>query len=113
MTLDEAIKRYEKKAKELSDRAYEAWCHSMAERAYECNEYALKYEQLVRWLKELKALKAQNQEHNKGEWINDSGLYKCSQCQTLHTEFWASVVPLERMYAFCPYCGADMKGGTE
>ena len=58
MTLDEAIKHCEEKAKELSDKAYAEWGKSMTEEeAYNCNECAREHEQLAEWLKELKALK--------------------------------------------------------
>ena len=56
MTLDEAIKHCEEKAKELSNKAYAEWGKSMTEEeAYDCNECAREHEQLAEWLKELKA----------------------------------------------------------
>lgn len=56
MTLDEAIKHCEEKAKELSDKAYAEWGKGMTEEeAYDCNECAREHEQLAEWLKELKA----------------------------------------------------------
>lgn len=55
MTLEEAIKHCEEKAKELSDKAYAEWGKSMTEEeAYDCNECAREHEQLARWLRELK-----------------------------------------------------------
>ena len=48
-----------------------------------------------------------------GYWINDRGLYKCSCCNQLWTEWWAAAKPIERMnkeMSFCPMCGADMRG---
>lgn len=61
MTIDEAIKHCEEKAKELSDKAYEEWGKSMSEEeAYNCNECAREHAQLAEWLKELKALKENN-----------------------------------------------------
>lgn len=74
MTLDEAIKHCEEKAKELSDKAYAEWGKSMTEEeAYDCNECAREHEQLAEWLKELKALK----EAPKGDlvsrkWLTDA-----------------------------------------
>ena len=44
-----------------------------------------------------------------GKWINDKGLYRCSVCGELWTEWWAIVVPEERMMRFCPHCGARME----
>lgn len=58
MTLDEAIKHCEEKAKELSNKAYKEWGKSMTEEeAYDCNECAREHEQLAEWLKELKEWK--------------------------------------------------------
>ena len=51
------------------------------------------------------------EERKKGKWINDKGLYKCSSCGELWVHWWASVVPLNRIYKelrYCPYCGAEM-----
>lgn len=48
-----------------------------------------------------------------GRWVNDKGLYKCSECNELWTHWWAAVVPIERMnkmMKYCPNCGADMRG---
>ena len=51
MTLEEAIKHCEEKAKELSDKAYEEWGKGMTEeQAYDCNECAREHAQLVEWL---------------------------------------------------------------
>ena len=61
MTLDEAIKYFEEKAKELSDKAYEEWGKTMTEeQAYACNECAREYEQLAKWLKELRRQRMNN-----------------------------------------------------
>lgn len=43
-------------------------------------------------------------ERKKGKWINDRGLYKCSCCNRLWTEWWAISKPIERMRKECPYC---------
>ena len=53
MTLEEAILHCRKKAKELSDKAYEDG-NLTEEEAYACNECAFEHEQLARWLEELK-----------------------------------------------------------
>ena len=56
MTLDEAIKRCEEKAKELRQKAivdYENDKTTLSEFA-DCRECAREYEQLATWLKELK-----------------------------------------------------------
>lgn len=48
----------------------------------------------------------------RGKWINDKGLYRCSVCNNLWTDWWAVVVPEERMYKemkYCPTCGAKME----
>lgn len=75
MTLDEAIKHCEEKAKELSDKAYSEYGKSMTEEeAYDCNECAREHEQLAKWLKELKAYK----ESSKGDLISREALKKCA-----------------------------------
>lgn len=46
-----------------------------------------------------------------GMWVNDKGLYRCSECNELWTEWWVNVVPIERMnkmMKYCPNCGARM-----
>lgn len=48
-----------------------------------------------------------------GKWVNDGkGLYKCTACGELWLHWWATVMPIERMYKemrFCPHCGAKME----
>lgn len=51
------------------------------------------------------------EERKEGHWINDRGLYKCSCCNQLWTEWWADAKPIERMnkdMRYCPICGARM-----
>ena len=46
-----------------------------------------------------------------GKWINDKGLYRCSVCNELWCDWWASCVSIERMNKimhYCPNCGARM-----
>lgn len=48
-----------------------------------------------------------------GKWINDKGLYRCTACNELWCDWWASCVSIERMnknMPYCPKCGARMKG---
>lgn len=50
-------------------------------------------------------------EQKKGKWINDKGLYKCSECNELWVHWWAIVMEPVRMYKemkYCPNCGAKM-----
>ena len=54
-------------------------------------------------IRSLPAVDAQP-ERKKGMWINDRGLYKCSCCNRLWTEWWAISKPIERMRKECPYC---------
>lgn len=112
MILDEAIKHYEEKAKELKEKAESNIIEITKEgviRVYDGKEYvdciecAEEHEQLAEWLKELKALK----ERQQGEWVKD---YKgqvnsfCSKCD----------YEVGKKTKFCPNCGADMrKGGAE
>ena len=92
MTLDEAIKHCEEKAKELSDKAYSEYGKSMTEEeAYDCNECAREHEQLAKWLKELKAYK----ESSKGDLISRDALKKCAiPCQIHNGALTDLCVPL-------------------
>ena len=82
MTLDEAIKHCEEKAKEQREKATAiARAKEPFYKYAECAECAKEHEQLAEWLKELKAYK----ERPKGEWIpvgerlpEYSGLYLVS-----------------------------------
>lgn len=61
----------------------------------------------------IESLPSAQPERKKGEWIIDRGLYKCSSCNGLWTEWWAVAKPIERMrkeMPYCPMCGADMRG---
>lgn len=52
----------------------------------------------------IKKLPSAQPERKKGKWVNDRGLYKCSCCNRLWTEWWAISKPIERMRKECPYC---------
>lgn len=60
----------------------------------------------------IKKLPPTQTEQKTGKWVNDGkGLYKCTACGELWLHWWATVVPIERMYKemqFCPHCGAKM-----
>ena len=48
-------------------------------------------------------------ERKRGKWINDRGLYRCSYCNQLWTEWWVASKPIERMKKespYCPMCGS-------
>ena len=100
MTLDEAIKHCEEKAKELRGQV-DAHIVVDAEDIGDCIECANEHEQLAEWLTELKALK-----ENKCDWIIESqetsfykiDSFKCSGCGWKVTE----------KSRFCPCCGARM-----
>ena len=106
MTLDEAIKHCEEKAKEQREKATAiARAKEPFYKYAECAECAKEHEQLAEWLKELKAYK----ERPQGEWqvtdIPESTLCKCSICNFDLGAY---------SFNFCPNCGADMrKGGAE
>lgn len=73
MTLDEAIKHCEEKAKELREQAgfdtdNERYRMSESEKA-DCIECANEHEQLAEWLKELKA-RREADIHNRLQWEN-------------------------------------------
>ncbi len=48
-------------------------------------------------------------------WLIDRGLYRCSHCKQLWSEWWVSAKPIERMKKECPYCPMCGKynGGAE
>ena len=55
------------------------------------------YEELIdRFMKAQPARK-------KGKWFHYEGMYSCSEC---HSQFY-------NMSAFCPNCGADMRGDSD
>lgn len=69
-------------------------------------------DEVVRGLKQLPSTESELA-RKKDKWINDRGLYKCSCCNQLWTEWWAAAKPIEQMnkdMLFCPMCGADMRG---
>ena len=43
-------------------------------------------------------------QRKKGKWVNDRGLYRCSSCNQLLSEWWAISKPIEFMKEECPYC---------
>lgn len=57
MTLDEAIKHCEEKAKELHEQEIAIDIDGCEIMDYECEKCAREHEQLAKWLKELKAYK--------------------------------------------------------
>ena len=106
MTLDEAIKHCEEKAKELREKAitdYENDKTTLAEFA-SCRECASEHEQLAEWLKELKAYK----ERLQGKWVISE--IRCPNCLEYFQTDCYSTEELNK----CPNCGADMrKEGAE
>lgn len=52
-------------------------------------------------------------ERKRGKWVNDRGLYKCSNCNHVFSElWWVETCPIDRMnkiMRFCPQCGAEME----
>ena len=60
----------------------------------------------------IKVLSAQP-ERKRGKWVDDGGLYRCSNCNHLFSElWWVSNCPIDRMnkiMRYCPNCGADMR----
>ena len=50
-----------------------------------------------------------------GKWVREESVYRCSVCDNLWTGWWATIAPVERVYAamqYCPYCGSKMDGIT-
>ena len=100
MTLDEAIKHCEEKAKEQKAKAvgYFNGGYSSQIEGKSCLKCAEEHEQLAGWLKELKDLK----EKSLGEWINvngDGSLWKCSICGEQSC----------CRGKYCPDCGLKMR----
>lgn len=130
MTLDEAIKHCEEKAKELSNKAYAEWGKSMSEeQAYNCNECAKEHEQLAEWLKDYKRLLNQRDSYDigyaeghvdgvlqgeklyapkLGEWKDhsDEGYVECPFCGSA-----TNCEDNKDELHFCWNCGAQMVGG--
>lgn len=56
-------------------------------------------------------------ERKKGKWLDDCGLYRCSNCNHIFSElWWVANCPIDRMnkiMRFCPQCGAKMGDDKE
>lgn len=122
MTLDEAIahaKEVAKKNKNLA-KTYESFKDygnpksSITSGHKRCLECATEHEQLAAWLTELKALRIANP---KGEWLYPYADIKIGgrrvgkrdkECSVCHRQF-SNNLPWDA--SFCPFCGADMRGG--
>ena len=62
---------------------------------------------ILRWVNEVDICTAINPnvvERKKGKWVNDRGIYRCSSCNQLWSEWWVGAKPIERMKKECPYC---------
>lgn len=108
MELEEAIKHAHEKAKELSDKAYEAEDMTDAER-YDCNECAWEHEQIAHWLEELRQLR---KDAEPNAWIyqiktTGFGNYPVLVCGYCGKE--RRQVPL----SFCANCGKRMHNAKE
>ena len=111
MTLDEAIKHCEEKAKSQRETAIKDFYDNKTTlgEMVNCRECAKEHEQLAEWLKELKAYK----EAPQGEWIvlvdaDNIQTCKCSICGRI-----ADIANREfDKFPYC-HCGAKMKGGAE
>ena len=60
---------------------------------------------------EIENIPSAEPERHRGEWIEDGherGFSECSKCGYI-----AVSVITERLYNFCPNCGADMRGTDE
>ena len=123
MTLDEAIAH----AREVASRERDLYklcpedCDGLSDcrelkngKDKGCNKCAEEHEQLADWLEELKALRIANP---KGEWIYPYADIKIGgrrvgkrdkECSVCHRQF-SNNLPWDAN--FCPYCGADMRGG--
>ena len=109
MTLDEAIKHCEEKAKELFCKADEDYYFDGNwNKRVDCQECAKEHEQLAGWLKDYKQLL---EERPQGEWEYDKLFGDCAYvCSFCHTIWMSSEI--QNMH-YCPTCGADMRGKEE
>ena len=116
LTLDEAITHAKEVAKANRDKAegYSRGEEYEQIKANECVACAEEHEQLASWLEELETLRVARP---KGKWlypyadikINGRRVGKSDkECSVCHVGF-SNNLPWNAN--FCPYCGADMRGG--
>lgn len=86
MTLDEAIKHCEEKAKELREQPFKEKMN--IEEVADCEECAEEHEQLAEWLKELKAYR----ESPKGDLIDREALKKAIAESEPCCDVWRDIV---------------------
>ena len=107
LTLDEAIKHAEEKAREINNKALKDFSDNKTtfSEMISCRECASEHLQLAKWLKELKALRAsQNKQSLLGYWTKQKTdkthyVYICSICGG-KTRFTKSL--------YCKDCGSRM-----
>ena len=125
MTLDEAIKHCDEKAKELKEESEHEKQNQLNKvkmfnghfpadytKANSCLECAREHEQLAEWLKDYKAFLTR-MARPQGEWVNHrtimhDGEYYCSSCGEVAEWLDGGSQFLSN---FCPNCGAQMHGG--
>ncbi len=118
LILDEAITRYKALSKANRSRAesYNRGEDYELMKAKECETCADECEQVASWLEELKALRVARP---KGKWLYPYADVKIGgrrvgksdkECSVCHVGF-SNNLPWNAY--FCPYCGADMRGGEE
>ena len=97
MKIEDAIRRYEKWAKD--DRID--------------LRIRKEHEQIAEWLKELQRLRP-SADRSQGEWLIEKTLYdnynyRCSYCDWYETHAYDD----NPTYNYCPHCGARMKGADD
>ena len=124
MTLDEAIKHCNDKAKELRAEAYKYKNDILnAFETADCLECASEHEQLAEWLTELKA-RREADSNNVAEWVEEDPTTDdkemgfdlrivCSHCRfpNSHYEYDENHNPKSVVYVrtrYCPECGKRM-----
>ena len=118
LTLDEAITRFKALSKANRSRAesYNRGEDYELIKAKECETCADECEQVASWLGELEALRVARP---KGKWLYPYADVKIKgrrvgksdkECSVCHVGF-SNNLPWNSN--FCPYCGADMRGGDD
>ena len=80
-------------------------CGEKKTSCHECDPY---HDTCEFWIEASILFNAGYRKQSEGEWIHDiNNLYGCSKCLK------RSPMSSKKMLAYCPNCGAKMKGGAE
>ena len=66
-------------------------------------------ERVKAWTERFSGVPSAEPEQKKGKWIGNKYMYYCcSECG--HEAYWDAGCTCQRLFDFCPNCGADMRG---